>query len=261
MSNHDAILRAVLVNPADDLARLTFADYLDDRDGPGDAEHAEFIRVQCRIEEIGRELRSEEDCDQPCCNERKLLRGRERELWLLAARPVFDPTTVPAGFGIELAPVESSVPYLIVRRGFVAEVRLTLPQFVGGPCGRCRGYGRGSSVSPEGGREYDGPICPACSGTGRQPGVAAALGPAHPITAVRLTDREPRRGPHGWGWLVAANHGRPDSVPRALFKHLSPAAATASLDSPEAATDALIAACVAHLRRLAGLPPLAAGEE
>ena len=41
----DSLLRAVLTDPADDLPRLVYADWLEERNKPGDAERAEFIRV------------------------------------------------------------------------------------------------------------------------------------------------------------------------------------------------------------------------
>lgn len=42
----DLLLAAVLAEPDEDTPRLAFADALDERGGPGDAERAEFIRVQ-----------------------------------------------------------------------------------------------------------------------------------------------------------------------------------------------------------------------
>ncbi|HEY1378820.1 MAG TPA: TIGR02996 domain-containing protein, partial [Gemmataceae bacterium] len=46
MPDADAFLRAVIDNPDDDLPRLVYADWLDEH---GDAERAEFIRVQCAM--------------------------------------------------------------------------------------------------------------------------------------------------------------------------------------------------------------------
>jgi uncharacterized protein (TIGR02996 family) len=46
MHDRDLFLSAILANPDDDLPRLVFADYLDES---GDAERAEFIRVQCEL--------------------------------------------------------------------------------------------------------------------------------------------------------------------------------------------------------------------
>src|SRR5690348_3029901 len=51
-SQHDSavylgIMDNILSNPEDDSPRLILADWLDERGQPGDAERAEFIRVQC----------------------------------------------------------------------------------------------------------------------------------------------------------------------------------------------------------------------
>src|SRR4051812_23231024 len=46
MSEHDALVQAILHAPDDDAPRLVYADWLDET---GDADRAEFIRVQCRM--------------------------------------------------------------------------------------------------------------------------------------------------------------------------------------------------------------------
>jgi uncharacterized protein (TIGR02996 family) len=50
VSDDTALLNAIIASPGDDLPRLIFADWLDDR---GEADRAEFIRVQCRIASPG----------------------------------------------------------------------------------------------------------------------------------------------------------------------------------------------------------------
>ena len=50
MSHDDAFLAAIVDRPDDDLPRLVYADYLDET---GDAERAEFIRVQCDLARTG----------------------------------------------------------------------------------------------------------------------------------------------------------------------------------------------------------------
>ena len=101
------LLRAVLADPASDAARLIYADYLDEQ---GEADRAEFVRVQCRIATLNAELMSAEDCDAtncPGCGERRELQRRERELWLMAvaeelpARWVLPP---PDGFTFRKLP-------------------------------------------------------------------------------------------------------------------------------------------------------------
>jgi uncharacterized protein (TIGR02996 family) len=47
VSDGDALLAAILREPADHTSRLVYADWLDERGEPGDAARAEFIRVQC----------------------------------------------------------------------------------------------------------------------------------------------------------------------------------------------------------------------
>lgn len=49
MNDHDAFIAAICAKPDDDLPRLIFADWLDDR---GEHERAEFIRVQCELESL-----------------------------------------------------------------------------------------------------------------------------------------------------------------------------------------------------------------
>lgn len=46
MTDEDSFLAAICAAPREDLPRLAFADWLDDRAGPGDAERAAFIRLQ-----------------------------------------------------------------------------------------------------------------------------------------------------------------------------------------------------------------------
>lgn len=65
MTDRDALLAGIVADPADDLPRLVFADYLDDH---GDADRAEFIRVQCEM------------AAGPAADRRGLLTAREREL-------------------------------------------------------------------------------------------------------------------------------------------------------------------------------------
>lgn len=49
MTNDEAFLRAIVARPDDDIPRLIFADWLDDH---GEAERAEFIRVQCALAKL-----------------------------------------------------------------------------------------------------------------------------------------------------------------------------------------------------------------
>jgi uncharacterized protein (TIGR02996 family) len=52
LSQEQAFLADIGANPDDDTPRLVFADWLTERDGPGDSERAEFIRVQCQSQHL-----------------------------------------------------------------------------------------------------------------------------------------------------------------------------------------------------------------
>jgi uncharacterized protein (TIGR02996 family) len=69
MASCDAFLQAIRAEPAEDAHRLVYADWLDDH---GDADRAEFVRVQCALEGLAE--------DDPACAALK-----ERERALLAA--------------------------------------------------------------------------------------------------------------------------------------------------------------------------------
>jgi uncharacterized protein (TIGR02996 family) len=49
MTDEDAFLNAILAAPDDDLVRLVFADWLEERAGPGDGNRAEFIRLSLAV--------------------------------------------------------------------------------------------------------------------------------------------------------------------------------------------------------------------
>jgi uncharacterized protein (TIGR02996 family) len=75
----------------------------------------------------------------------------------------------------------------VYRRGFVAEVALPLPTWLGGPCGRCGGRGRVAVAREQ--RVSRGPTapatrradCPDCGGTGRGEGAGPRLVRACPL--------------------------------------------------------------------------------
>jgi uncharacterized protein (TIGR02996 family) len=146
------------------------------------------------------------------------------------------------------------------RRGFVARVECTLTTFVGGPCGRCYGTGLHNRLNPG---QTD--PCPACSGSGRLPGIAAALFKSQPVEGVRLTDREPLAfssgkcsGRFGWNWTDGEPED-PEDIPIAMYEIMVAAepdrenGAWLFFDSADAARAALSAACVRYGRTLAGI--------
>lgn len=267
MSDADALMLAILTDPADDLPRLVYADYLEEH---GEPERAEFIRVQCQL--------STDDADDARNNRlgTNPLRRRERELLTAKNALAWGPSRVMWDAGLK-APTCSlnfmdSCPAgwvgLEFRRGFVESVRLPLAAFAGGgPCGRCVPDPEPGSLQAVADDPWIRPRryvrrrseCEFCSGTGRHAGGAADLFAAQPVERVTLTDREPQNSDPNWGWvkrieddvdchayclpaslwdLLALSF---DTMRTVQFKHAPTRAA---------AMDALSAACVAWGRGL-----------
>lgn len=117
------LLAAVVAEPGSDLPRLVYADFLEDRDGPGDRARAEFVRVQCAAEKVRaaclcgdcvRRRGSGQHHNGRCALDRdhRHLRRREREL--LERNPRW--YVLPPG-----GPITTEL-----CRGFVESVRLPL---------------------------------------------------------------------------------------------------------------------------------------
>lgn len=272
---------AILERPDDDAPRLVYADWLDERAGPGDADYAAFIRCQielarlpacdsdppCKLLNEGIPEEAQGWCLN-CCHHGKRrdeLLARERELW-----GSYPDSTMREVIRRECPPLESwnvlpgtwcqpghytGTPLAIVRRGFVDEIRCTAAAFVGGPCGRCEG---------EGGRmDYDvseeaPTFCIPCDGTGRTPGLAAALAGRQPIVSVVLTDKRPdcNNDPSPrWAWFNGMRWGGDDdpaNLPYELFHPLGGDVGDGldgmrEYESEADALAALSAACVALL--------------
>ena len=290
MRDHDALLRAVLIDPVCDTARGALADSYDDA---GQPDRAEFIRLQVEATKT----RPQPESCTACFNDRyggliappadpacrwHGLRQRERVLWAYlpqrngAMWDIKESLPTPHEWAALLggqddgSQLTHAYPWAFVRRGLVDEVRLTLAAFAGGPCGRCQGQGRYMGTA---GGDFGetGPVwCGNCSGTGRTEGVARSLFERHPVTAVRLTCREPHElwdgmRPAGadFGWFPAeevdvASASLPVEIHKLLLAH--PLAVVyghwIAFPTVEAAYAALSAAAVAWGRGLVGLPPL-----
>lgn len=230
MTTEQSLLRAVLADPASDAARLIYADYLDEQ---GEADRAEFVRVQCRIATLNAELMSDEDCDAtncPGCGERRELQRREREMVKLfewqGFRTAFGlPQHWPA-WHLSAGPADWTAPPVphwcggVLRRGFVDEIRLPLAAFL-------------EQVA----------------------GVFAA----HPVTAVVLTDREPvQRATGRWSWEWDRDAAEPIGWNRVLYGLAmeSDPYGVMAWPTPEDARRVLSGYLVNCGRKLAGLSPL-----
>ncbi len=118
-------LQAIIANPAEDVHRLVYADWLDEN---GDPARAEVIRVQVELEPLrqhghGTERLHGGDC--PACSRIARLEYRERKLlsdhigkWRIV---------------VEVCPEVGSFvvcPAVVFRRGFVAEVSCTMADWL-----------------------------------------------------------------------------------------------------------------------------------
>ncbi len=198
----DALLQAILANPGADAPRLIYADWLEERDGPGDAERAEFVRVQCELARLLPDhdpIGDEHDGQCVECNRVRTLRRRERELlpknWFAWTPEIGAPRACgnrEAFPGSELNPSSGHV-VMTFRRGFIDEVACPLDVWTP-PC---------PNAGRAGGTPYhDRHGCTVCRGTGRVAGVGAALVACQPVTTVRVTDREPDVG----NWWYRGTH-------------------------------------------------------
>lgn len=226
MTDLDRLLAAILANPADDAARLVYADKIQERDGPGDAERAEFIRVQVAIAR-----HNPKDCNQglcrtagygPCsaCRDLDALRERERELFAPFAADWFPECNRTTPVTLLVLPCEPDfdAPTAIVSRGFIQEVRAPLATLVGGETTRSV-YERGEY----GPNRYQETI--------RTPAVLPAIAQANPLERVRATDKRPLDFDGRWLWhnaehrLTTSDYDgdtRPaDHLPAEVFNRLS----------------------------------------
>lgn len=272
---HDAFLRAVLEEPADDAARVAFADWLMERDDPALQARGSFVAVQMELARLPDCPTKEQEpfafilCRLGC--PRCVLRRRERELagyWEGTSesrhfvRGLLDWNDVCRREWGFLPPEDWRHTF---RRGFVEEIALTCEMFLGGPCPHCEGTGNRRVVRVT-------KTCPFCAGTGRTPGHAEQLFRTQPVLRVTLSDREPVRawrtdgggnsGHEPWVWREPGSWPEAHSMPNALngvikydevphWHDGNPA-----FDSREGALAFMSKLCVALGRGRAGLPTL-----
>jgi uncharacterized protein (TIGR02996 family) len=259
-----ALLRAICKFPADDDPRLQYADWCSEN---GREEYGEFIRLQIELARMKHpdkhyHWNGRKDCDG--CRA-KPLRERERALWPSVSQQVIPTDLHGAVFGDDATMAQPTEEFnanarVVVRRGFVSEVRLPCAAFVGGhPCGRCGGSG--SVLGPMPTSSSTGPhVCPACKGKRTVNGLAAALFAAHPVVSVSLVDKEPHWHGKGWAWYNPGRSRKSADVPTAaeapaeLLKPLRMEGDRFVLyASQEIAREAMSRAAVAFGRAKAGL--------
>lgn len=262
MGERDALLRAVLADPANDLPRLVYADWLDEKGSGYDHVTAEFIRVQCELARIG-------VAGDPIADARSKVRDlafRERALWQEygdGGHVIRPPGMIPFRklHGVSWRTAQSTaVSQAEYRRGFIAEIRLPMASLMGSECERCSGSGRVRYYHPV---EIEGvDDCPACVGEpfpGRVGGAMRGIFRTHPVTAVRLTDKSPEEVGAGWSWFTEGFADDPATLPHEVFDLLggdydvSMLGQRVTYPTRLAAQDALSDAIVRHGRAAAGV--------
>jgi uncharacterized protein (TIGR02996 family) len=238
-----ALLAGICAYPYDDLRRLVAADWLTEN---GEEEYAEFVRVQV----------DGGDATEPT---------PDLGDWLDLLPPNTAYTTREDALTL-------TAPAVLVRRGFVSEVRAPLSWLIGGECAACRDWPgrlrpRGSTLPAR---------CPRCeTTTGRAPAHLDELVKVHPTTRVVVADREPLfvartvGGPtDDWCWVSHspwlmhrddAAHLLPAPLWDLLRDHeetISARVWARRYPTREAALDALSAALLTPARERACLPSL-----
>lgn len=230
MTDREALLRGVLLNPADDLPRLVFADWLDEH---GESERAEFIRVGCELAKTkGCDSCFDSGMEGPCgltnyfrkCScggnpARNAMRVRETKLLsTIGVRAVW---VRHLEENIHKLSIGDSDCVVTVSRGFVDRIELPTAVFL----------------------EHAGTIF-------RE----------HPVMGVTLSDKRPLLGRIDnpeieWTWCSVARSGwnRNDSStipPEIWTDDMNPWS-----DDEKAVRDLLSRNCLTYGRRLAGLEP------
>lgn len=220
IQDRDAFLAKIVAEPSNTLAKLVYADWLDENAGSvkcpvchgtpnppfgsggkswsgcgrcsgtgfisdDNAARAEFIRLQ--VELSSPTLGPDGTGDS---QSRSQIEQRAWSLWQSHwPKWVADERAYPVSleYAVRIRQDEQydNDVQLTFRDGFVSDVYCPLAWWAGGECGRCRmGVGNAPAQAP-----YS--ICPACRGTGRIPAHGRDVIAAHPITRVVITDRSP----------------------------------------------------------------------
>jgi uncharacterized protein (TIGR02996 family) len=242
MNATDGLLKEIVSAPFDATPRLVYADLLEEN---GDATHAEFVRVQCRMAELG-------GCEKPkigatrhapsrtfYCLECEwcLLRTVESRLWWT----LDPPPSVGKDMGRALAGrfkadhwyiqtesvsvkivTKGSELNLYVRRGFPERLEIGLQSYVGRPCELCyaTGYWMRGDMSPWNPKGLY--KCRACKGKGRFGCLADAIVRACPVVHIDVPDTWDN--PDGTWHRASSHRGEPrQRLPDEIFDLLPPA--------------------------------------
>lgn len=193
------MLRAICAEPQEDTPRLAYADWLDEH---GEADRAEFIRVQVRIaaaeDQQGRTQwwramrKAHAACYgcSPWCRDRLRERALTPALYAAGLPSGVIPLTNPADVGHS-----TTFAHALFARGFVSHVTCTAADWPAHAdslywspaqmvkCGGCRGHSAQWKTRKPGQGMFD--FCEGCRNTGRVPRPFPAT--AQPIKRVTLT--------------------------------------------------------------------------
>src|SRR5215467_9177428 len=95
MSDHDALLAAILADPADDTARLVYADWLSEN---GESDRGEFIRVEIELARTPPHTEDDERRRQTLLTRRDELLKLHRAAWLAPFLPSGKDASFERGF-------------------------------------------------------------------------------------------------------------------------------------------------------------------
>lgn len=195
------LLKAILEDSFDDTRRLIYTDWLEEN---GQAERAEFIRVQCAIAELD-DIRRKRDAGSAALEpwaywpgeiERAgaALRRREQDLWVMRVmtRPEHPCQWFEMpGWACHADIGQTKIVWTtgvyeeiiaIIRRGFVDELECTLADWFGEQCPHCVSAPMDWTTGA-----YE---CSRCDDTGWLPGWGPDIVIGHPITKLRLADMQ-----------------------------------------------------------------------
>ncbi len=220
MTDLERLHREAIARPAEDLPRLLYADAVEERDRPGDAELAAFVRVQCKYARLGNYERAcpfvgqgpqRWEVGNCSCQGRECVR-RERELWPIVRDRFLDkgwgPVVCESAFARGQA--TTTAPLAIVRRGFIAEVRAPLATLVG-----------------DRGEEYETPDGEASWRI--LPAVLPAIAKSHPLEWAEAVGKRPQHqvivaeNQFWWDWPPPGGSAdfAPHYLPPMLFEYLN----------------------------------------
>jgi uncharacterized protein (TIGR02996 family) len=229
MDTGESLLRGILINPADDHARLVYADWLDEH---GQPERARYIRLQiawARLPKCEKDL-SGKLCPCEAC-------ALQRDFAPIGEQYGGEWSEIPARNLGQLARVPAVKPKLYFGRGFVGAVWALVSEF--------RKWARPVF------RTHPIELVRLFRSTGRELVGNRLL----PVWFGATGNREPNDSqtlPADLFELIATGNQYPFYVERHGRRFIA-------FDSEEDALQALSEACVAYGRSLAGLPPLQQG--